>query len=107
LRDNEKKPFKVIEGGRPLSTDDTPRYVRVNERDKKGWVHFDFAMGSPDLFVELVLPEEAFLQFCETNKVTHMTEEQSQMVEDELVRWRYGEDGLRRRREEAASEEND
>lgn len=106
MSDNEKKAFRVIEGGRPLSTDDTPRYVRVNERDDKGWVHFDFAMGSPDLFVELVLPEEAFLQFCETNKVTHMTEEQSQMVEDELVRWRYGEEGLKRRREEIASEDN-
>ncbi len=90
--------LRLIEGGRPLMSDDAPRFVRVTERNERGWVHFDFAVGTPDMFVELVLPEAAFEQFCEVNNVTHMTEEQSQLVDEEVVRWRYGEEGQKHKR---------
>ena len=86
-------------------SDDAPRYVRVTERNDRGWVHFDFAVGTPDMFVELVLPEDAFEQFCETNNVTHMTEEQSRLVDEEIVRWRYGEEGQKHKRGNHAQED--
>ena len=44
------------------------RFVRVTRRRPDGFVEFDFAMGEPELFVELVLPDEAFQAFCAANK---------------------------------------
>lgn len=39
------------------------RYVRVTERDEQ-WVEFEFSIGDPKIFVELVMPPEQFRQFC-------------------------------------------
>lgn len=48
--------------------DTTRRFVRVTgERDD--FVEFDFAVGEPDVFVELILGGAAFAEFCEANKV--------------------------------------
>lgn len=44
------------------------RFVRITRRRPDGFVEFDFAMGEPELFVELVLPDEAFHAFCAANK---------------------------------------
>jgi len=70
------------------------RYVRITERMANGCIAFDFAVGSPDLFVELVLPEDAFEAFCRTNRAVHMTPEESAIVDREMRKWRYGEEGL-------------
>ncbi len=39
------------------------RFVRVVERDER-WVEFEFSIGDPALFVELVMPPAQFQQFC-------------------------------------------
>lgn len=46
----------------PLSLKDQ-RYVRVVERDER-WVEFEFSIGDPAIFVELVMPPAHFQQFC-------------------------------------------
>ena len=38
----------------PQSFDQLPRYVRVRSEPEATFVEFDFAIGYPDLFVELV-----------------------------------------------------
>lgn len=48
----------------PLDT--TRRYVRVRG-ERRGLVEFDFAIGEPELFVELMLSPEAFADFCASN----------------------------------------
>lgn len=48
--------------------DPARRYVRVVKRRPDGFVDFTFAVGSPELFVELVLREEAFEEFRRTNR---------------------------------------
>lgn len=48
----------------PLDT--TRRYVRVRG-ERRGLVEFDFAIGEPELFVELMLAPEAFAEFCQSN----------------------------------------
>ena len=93
------QPLHVPEGA--------PCFVRVTERLSNGCVAFDFAIGSPDLFVELILPEPAFEQFCVTNKATHMTPEQSAVVEQEMLKWRYGEEGLELKRSAAEARAED
>lgn len=49
---------------------DIPRYVRVQEVRSDGFVEFDFAIGEPEIFVELILPAPAFEEFCSANNVT-------------------------------------
>jgi len=47
------------------------RFVRVT--DESGpFVEFDFAIGWPELSVELVLPRAAFDDFCRRNAVTFL-----------------------------------
>jgi phenol/toluene 2-monooxygenase (NADH) P0/A0 len=44
--------------------DPTRRFVRVVEERSDGMVAFEFAVGEPELFVEMVLPQAAFVEFC-------------------------------------------
>ncbi len=45
------------------------RYVRLIGERGNGFIEFEFAIGEPELFVELILSREAFQEFCETNQV--------------------------------------
>lgn len=48
------------------------RYVRVIDRRPNGLVAFEFAIGWPDLAVELVLPQPLFEAFCERHAVERL-----------------------------------
>lgn len=50
--------------------DPSRRYVRICETRPDGFVEFEFAIGDPELCVELMLPESAFHEFCLANDVT-------------------------------------
>lgn len=57
----------------PLPTVDTrQRFVRVLEERADGMVFFEFAIGWPDLAVELLLPAPAFEAFCAANGVQRL-----------------------------------
>ncbi|WP_449432150.1 phenol hydroxylase subunit [Pseudomonas putida] len=71
--------------------DHLPRYVRVRSGEQDTFVEFDFAIGSPELYVELVLPRPAFQQFCLTNRVQHMNAQMSEAINADMQKWRYGE----------------
>ncbi|MDO9143331.1 phenol hydroxylase subunit [Rhodoferax sp.] len=45
------------------------KFVRVREVRPDGLVCFEFAIGWPELFVELMLPQPAFDDFCVQNQV--------------------------------------
>jgi phenol/toluene 2-monooxygenase (NADH) P0/A0 len=49
--------------------DPSRRFVRVVEERADGMVAFEFAVGEPELFVEMVLPHAAFVDFCEQQHV--------------------------------------
>jgi phenol hydroxylase P0 protein len=65
------------------------KYVRVRNT-RSGFVEFDFAIGDPSLYVELVLPEGAFREFCERNAVVMMSDEEAAAVDEDMDKWRYG-----------------
>ncbi|MBT8766105.1 phenol hydroxylase subunit [Metapseudomonas boanensis] len=73
------------------SFEQLPRYVRVRSEPGAIFVEFDFAIGYPDLFVELVLPRAAFASFCEQNRVQHMDTAMAEAVDADMEKWRYGE----------------
>jgi len=50
--------------------DTTHKFVRVIEAREGGLIEFEFAIGEPELFVELIMPAHAFVEFCEANHVT-------------------------------------
>ena len=50
--------------------DPTLKFVRVIEIKKNGMVEFEFSVGEPELLVELLLPADAFSEFCAANHVT-------------------------------------
>jgi phenol hydroxylase P0 protein len=77
------------------SFDEMPRYIRVRSGPEDRFVEFDFAIGYPELFVELVLPWEAFEIFCRNNKVIHMDSDMIRAVDDDMIKWRFGEKGHR------------
>lgn len=45
------------------------KYVRVCSRRPDGFVEFEFAIGEPELCVELMLPESTFHEFCIAHEV--------------------------------------
>jgi phenol hydroxylase P0 protein len=66
------------------------RYVRVRGETASGFIEFDFAIGDPSLYVELVLPRGAFDIFCERNDVVFMSDEEAAAVDADMEKWRYG-----------------
>ena len=69
------------------------RYVRVRQVVDDKFIEFDFAIGDPSLYVELVLPKEAFETFCRHNEVVMMPDEQARSVDEDMEKWRYGDEG--------------
>lgn len=70
------------------------RYVRFRELGEDGYVRFDFAIGEPDLAVELTLPLPDYRSFCRENGVIYLTREQADDVDFERCKWRFGTPGI-------------
>tara|TARA_Y100000588_G_C14045650_1_gene834858 strand:- start:83 stop:454 length:372 start_codon:yes stop_codon:yes gene_type:complete len=80
---------------KPQTFDEMTRYIRVRSEPGDKFVEFDFAIGHPELFVELVLPKEAFEIFCKHNNVVHMDSEMIREIDEDMMKWRFGERGQR------------
>jgi phenol hydroxylase P0 protein len=46
------------------------RYVRIVQARADGLVEFEFAVGEPQLYVEMVMPRAQFDEFCAQQGVT-------------------------------------
>lgn len=62
--------------------DTSRRFVRLRGERANGFIEFDFAIGEPEIFVELILGPEAFAEFCATNKVEMLPTTVSHSSED-------------------------
>lgn len=71
-----------------------PCFVRVTGTREERFVEFEFAIGDPDLAVELVMQFEQFREFCARHGVTHLTAEECARLDDERMKWRYGAPGI-------------
>ncbi len=72
--------------------DAVKKYVSIRRVIDNKFVEFNFAIGDPTLFVELILPVAAYAEFCQTNDVIEMSAKERQLVDNEAARWRYGKD---------------
>ena len=82
----------VSTGGASLPQPELTRYARIRRVVNDKFIEFDFAIGDPSLYVELVLPKNAFDEFCRHNQVVMMTEEQARAVDADMAKWRYGDE---------------
>jgi phenol hydroxylase P0 protein len=73
--------------GQENPVDATRKFVRVTGCRARDLIEFDFAVGSPDLFVELILPEAAFAEFCRNNNVVILNSGSVTDIHDALT-WR-------------------
>lgn len=55
--------------------DSLQRYVKVMRVNSRGFVEFEFSIGSPDLSVELMLPPQAFDEFCAAQGVRRLDDQ--------------------------------
>jgi phenol hydroxylase P0 protein len=69
-------------------------FVRVTGTRGDCFVEFEFAIGDPELAVELVLTFDQFRSFCATHEVTHLTAEEGARLDWERMKWRFGQPGL-------------
>ncbi len=58
-----------------MAFDPARKFVRVSDLRQDGFVEFEFAIGEPELFVEMILPASAFDDFCAHNKVTFLDDD--------------------------------
>ena len=40
------------------------RFIRIVQEHRGGMVEFEFAIGEPELFVEMIMPYPQFQEFC-------------------------------------------
>lgn len=69
-------------------------YVRIKKVVRDRFIEFDFSINDPELFVELILPCDAFKTFCQVNNVIELSENQGALIDVQMKKWRYGEDTL-------------
>ncbi len=69
------------------------RYVRITSRDRPGFVEFNFSLGDPALYLEMILPTAAFTEFCRDNQVTFLGDKEAAAVDKQQAKWQYGEAG--------------
>jgi phenol/toluene 2-monooxygenase (NADH) P0/A0 len=68
-------------------------YVRFRELRDDGYVLFDFAIGDPDLTVELTLPLAGYLAFCRERSVVYLTRDSAKAIDFEQFSGRFGAPG--------------
>ncbi|MDT7837044.1 phenol hydroxylase subunit [Aquabacterium sp. OR-4] len=78
----------------PAAPDPSQRWVRITRDRPDGFVEFDFAIGTPDLAVDLILPRPAFEAFCAEQQVRRIGDAQAAALAAEQAQWRHGRPGL-------------
>ena len=72
------------------------KFVRLVERRKDGLVEFEFSIGDPELYAEMLLPEHAYEEFCRINAVTVLDGERVETEQDSGLGWSLHEANARR-----------
>ena len=73
----------------PANLDTRQRWVRVTGERAGGFIEFDFAIGEPDLTVEMILTPEAFAEFCAANQVEMLPPRNPDTGADEPNDWHW------------------
>jgi phenol hydroxylase P0 protein len=75
------QPPTATTAGRAGAFDPARKFVRVRQLRPDRFIEFDFAIGEPEIFVEMILHADAFDDFCALNKVSFLTDAASSSPE--------------------------
>ena len=67
--------------------DPAKRYVRLTRVRADGFIEFEFAIGDPDLAVDLILPADAYRDFCRDNHAVLISPLQGTAIDRARLRW--------------------
>ncbi|CAE6910985.1 hypothetical protein R69927_05996 [Paraburkholderia domus] len=70
--------YRKIADNQPF--DPRCKFVTVTGINGRGFVEFEFAIGAPELFVELMLPPAEFEAFCLSQDVLRLDETNQPMI---------------------------
>lgn len=81
----------------PLPKDEQclKKYLRIKKIRDDGCVEFEFSIGDPELFVDLILPKNAFEEFRSKNAMATLSDVDVACRERKTRKYLYGEDILR------------
>lgn len=71
-----------------IQIDPSRRFIRVRHMRDDGFVEFDFAIGDPELSVELILPRAAYEHFAQlpgVEKLSDLDAERAQKRQHEYL----------------------
>jgi phenol hydroxylase P0 protein len=71
----------------PPPFDPRSRFVRFKKLRSDGFVEFDFAIGEPELSVEMILSEAQYDEFCHANNVAYITPTQAAEIDRKKLKW--------------------
>ncbi len=71
----------------PQAVDERTRFVHVTSLARPGYVEFRFAIGDPTLYLEMILPQTAFDEFCVTQRAVRLTAAEAATVEQDRGKW--------------------
>ncbi|MFC2995937.1 phenol hydroxylase subunit [Acinetobacter sichuanensis] len=70
-------------------------FVHVTGTQNNKFVEFEFSIGDPDLSVELIMPFDAFEEFCTQHNVQKLSASEQAKIEFDRMKWRYGQPGIK------------
>ena len=68
--------------------DPQKRFVRFIEKREDGFVLFEFAVGEPEIFAEMILKAEDYEIFCKEQGVVMIDQNTNPIDEDNDFEWR-------------------
>ncbi len=77
---------------KPSGSTTARHFVRVTCADHHGFTEFQYAIGDPNLYLEMTLPPAAFAEFCARHAVIHLTPAQAAAVDAGARRWHAGDE---------------
>ncbi len=91
----EVSRISSIKSSGVASATETPneqRFVRIKRIRRAGFVEFDFSIGDPNLYLEMILPQQAFDEFCHRHAVIFLGAREGEEIDRANKRWRDGVD---------------
>ena len=68
--------------------DPQKRFVRFIEKRDDDFVLFEFAVGEPEIFAEMILKEEDYVIFCKEQGVVMIDQDTNPIDQDNDFEWR-------------------
>lgn len=72
------------------AVNEATRYVRITGITSGGFVEFQFSICDPTLYLEMILPKQAFDLFCTEQRAVHLSGAQARIVDADRLKWRDG-----------------